>query len=377
MEPEAGAVSGNLVKGQRLMVQKGCMKCHALWGEGGQLGPDLTRLGQDKTLLQLAGLLWGHSPKMTEMMIQKGIQRPEFTPEEMNDLISFLYSLAYFSEPGDPSKGRIQFSEKGCVICHAVSGKGGQLAPALDKYGKTMSPMLMAQAMWNHGPAMAKKMEEKGVKRPYFEGGEMTHLLAYVRSVGVGEWEERIYTLPGSPKEGRRLFREKKCITCHAVRGEGGAVGPDLGAVKLNKNVAEIAGHLWNHGVKMWAKMQELSIEVPKFEGNEMSDLLAYLYFIRYVDPPGNPQTGEAVFHKKGCVSCHPLGGKSRGIGPNLSQLEKITSPVDIATTMWNHAPVMEELMEAEGQEWPRFEGDEMRDLIEYLQSLRTEEKED
>lgn len=153
-------------------------------------------------------------------------------------------------------------------------------------------------------------------------------------------------------------------------------MGPDLGAIKLNKNVAEIAGHLWNHSVKMWAKMQELSIEVPKFEENEMSDLLAYLYFIRYVDPPGNPQTGEAVFHKKGCISCHPLGGKSRGIGPNLSQSEKITSPVDIATTMWNHAPVMEELMKAGGQEWPRFEGDEMRDLVEYLKSLKGEQNE-
>jgi len=375
-DPEWEGLSGDVTKGQRLFVQKGCMKCHTLWEEKGELGPDLTRIGQNKTLLQLAGLLWSHSPKMTELMRQKGIQRPEFTSEEMNDLISFLYSLNYFSDPGDPIEGGIQFSKKGCIICHTVSGKGGRIGPPLDKYSQYMSPILMAQAMWNHGPAMTKKMEEQGVKRPYFEGAEMTDLLAYIRSMSGGEKEERIYTPLGDPRAGEKLFVEKSCTLCHAVPGKGEKIGPDLGTVKLNKSITEIAGLLWNHGPKMWAKMEEQGIQAPQFRENEMSDLLAYLYFLHYMDPPGDPEAGKTVFQEKKCISCHTVRGEAKGIGPDLTRLERITSTVDIATTMWNHAPVMEKFMEVGKQEWPRFEENEMRDLVEYLRSIQATRQE-
>ncbi len=34
-----------------------------------------------------------------------------------------------------------------------------------------------------------------------------------------------------SHPEGAALFRSERCIECHAIRGEGGGVGPDLSAV--------------------------------------------------------------------------------------------------------------------------------------------------
>lgn len=83
--------------------------------------------------------------------------------------------------------------------------------------------------------------------------------------------------LPGSPTEGRRLFQEKGCLKCHAVKGKGGKVGPDLGRSGLKRTVSEVAGIMGNHAPKMSAKMKELGIPEPKFAGEEMRDLVAYI----------------------------------------------------------------------------------------------------
>jgi hypothetical protein len=40
---------------------------------------------------------------------------------------------------------------------------------------------------------------------------------------------------------------------------------------------------------------------------------------------------------------------------------------------MWNHAPAMYDRTRMERVEWPRFEGEEMRDLSAYLQQLNAE----
>jgi len=36
---------------------------------------------------------------------------------------------------------------------------------------------------------------------------------------------------------------------------------------------------------------------------------------------------------------------------------------------MWNHAPAMEKTLRDTQVTWPRFEDDEMRDLVEFLRS--------
>jgi hypothetical protein len=37
---------------------------------------------------------------------------------------------------------------------------------------------------------------------------------------------------------------------------------------------------------------------------------------------------------------------------------------------MWDHAPAMYDRAQLQQLDWPRFEGDEMRDLSAYLRSL-------
>lgn len=63
-------------------------------------------------------------------------------------------------------------------------------------------------------------------------------IIAILASLVVAE----DYRLPSHPVEGSRLFISKGCIKCHAIKGEGGTIGPDLGKVSLAGTLLDMAG---------------------------------------------------------------------------------------------------------------------------------------
>jgi hypothetical protein len=67
------------------------------------------------------------------------------------------------------------------------------------------------------------------------------------------------------------------------------------------------------------------------------------------------------------------LPGAGGTVGPELTKAEKLRTPVDVVTEMWNHVGSMERRMLEESVEWPVFKGGEMADLITYLLSVRKE----
>jgi len=360
------------LKGRELFfASKGCIKCHSIRGKGGKVGPDLGMGQFDRSLSQIAGIMWNHSPKMGEKMRAVEIPRPKFKAQEMADIIAFLYYIDYFDEPGDPSQGRRLMKEKGCLACHSVAGEGGRIGPSLDRMKQYASPIFMAQAMWNHGPQMEAKMKELGIPRPLFQGKEVADFIAYIRAASKERVKKRVYILPGEPQEGKRLFSKKGCIKCHAIRGEGGRIGPDLAEKEMHRSLSRIAGVMWNHGPVMWARMKEKGIPRPVFNGKEMADIIAYLYFLRFSDDPGSTDKGKGLFASKGCIKCHAISGEGGRIGPDLAKSQASISPIYAAQLMWNHAPVMEERMKEKRLPWPKFEGEEMANLISYLTSIR------
>jgi cytochrome c551/c552 len=82
--------AANLDRGRGLLVQKGCLKCHALAGEGGRVAPDLTRFREFRNPVPLATALWNKAPVMLERIDASGIPYPVFTEGEMTDLLGFL-----------------------------------------------------------------------------------------------------------------------------------------------------------------------------------------------------------------------------------------------------------------------------------------------
>ncbi|MFQ6093880.1 MAG: c-type cytochrome [bacterium] len=359
------------LKGRLVFEKKGCLDCHAINGYGGKIGPDLGEKPFYGSFLELAGVMWNHSPQMSAKMREVNLSRPTFSGREMNELIAYLYYLRYLGEPGNVAQGEKLLSEKGCLMCHSVGGRGGTSGPSLDTMKRYVSPLYLAQAMWNHGPEMERRMRRLGIKRPRFEGREMVDLAAYIRAASIEAPGQMVYLAPGDPKEGEKLFSEKGCVACHAVYGQGGRSGPDLGTAELSQGVTEIAGIMWNHGPQMWRTMEKTDVPRPRFTGKEMADVIAYLYFLKFIDEAGDPKVGQELFSGKGCITCHAIKGKGGQVGLDLAESEKVSSPIEMTEIMWNHAPLMEQMMEERHLSWPQFKGRDMANLYAYLQSLR------
>jgi cytochrome c2 len=364
-------LAGKSLRGRYLFLYKGCNKCHAVWGVGKKLGPDLTRVGMGRSFLRIAGSFWNHSPEMNKLMEQQNTRRPMFTSTDIRDLTTYFYSLNYFDEPGNPAAGLRVFSEKGCVNCHAVRGmSGGSPGPRLDTDQHYTLPTYMSQVMWNHGPKIKADMAGQS-PRLTFEGNEMADLLAFIRDRPVAGLPTRKLVSRGDPMAGERLFVQKGCKKCHVpIADTERGTGPNMGLQVRDRSVAEIAGAMWNHGPQVWAKIEDLGIPQPVFSENEMLDLIGYLYSIGYRDSVGNASRGQHLFEEKECIGCHDLRGGEEGIGPKLAASAVIASPLHLAATMWNHATIMDKEMEKRGSTWPKFKGNEMRDLIAYVRSL-------
>jgi len=359
----------NPLKGRYIFEQKGCIGCHSISGDGGKTASDLGKKKFYGTFLEFASIMWNHVPEMLRQMRELNLPFPKFSRTEMGELTSYLYYLRYLGEPGNLYRGKILVKEKGCLTCHSIGDKGEYLAPAFDKLSKYISPLYLAQALWNHGPEMEIKLAEAGLSRPKFEKGEIVDLSAYIRAASKGTERERVYMSPGNPQQGKQVYKDKGCFDCHAIDGNGSDLGPDLFLLEWGYSITEIAGLMWNHGSVMRELMEERNLTWPKFNGQEMADLIAYLYFLKFADKPGDPATGEKLFSQKECGNCH---GKNTENVPDLSKSDALSSTIDIAQIMWNHAQVMEERILEKDMHWPQFTGTELSHLFAYLIEKKT-----
>ena len=364
-------------RGSRLFVSKGCVRCHAFKGEGGKVGPDFGRVDLGNTQLDMAAKLWNHIPSMNVGMEQARIIKPNLTGNEFTEISAYLYFLKFFDEPGDANRGRSIFNEKGCSACHPLSGKGKEGEPGLDQFPQNISPIFLTQSIWNHGSVMIAHMVKLGMKWPLFEGTEMMDLMEYIKMNARGA-KETAFITPGNPREGKQVFAAKGCIKCHAVRGEGGKQAEDLGkrAKTFYKSLTQIASIMWNKGPSVLGKMSQTETGIPKFTPKEMADLVAYLYFLHFIDEPGTPVNGKKIFSEFGCSKCHGLDGKpGEWMTIDLSKYQKAVNPMEIVAGIWNHSTEIEKAMREKGISWPRFKKGELADLLEFIRTPKKTER--
>ncbi len=354
------------LQGRIVFEEKGCIECHAISGYGGTAGPDLSKQHYFGSVLELASIMWNHTPQMNRKFRQLRIDRPQLTEQEMTDLFGFLFYVRYLGEPGSVAKGKRLLQTRGCINCHSIGGSGGTVAPDFLQLEGYAASLQMVQAMWNHGPKMKEEIERSKTTYPQMSGQEITDIAAYLREASKAGPTTKMS--PGDPNNGRKVFRDKRCNKCHLVEGKAKIVGPNLSNIELKASVTEIASLMWNHSKLMMDYMKKESVEWPIFKGNEMADLIAYLYFLGFEDKPGTPSKGNKVFRDKGCIECHTKGGR----GLDLSTVKQIDSPIRMIHLMWNHADEMEDLLIAQNKKWPDLSTIEMRDLYAYLRSLRS-----
>jgi cytochrome c2 len=359
----APAQEGNPFRGRQQFEEKRCATCHSVWGHGGTLGPDISVAVAGKSFYELVGDFWNHTPQMIDQVTTLGYPWPTLDPTEMADMLSYLYYVPLFDEPGNAVRGRETYARLQCASCHSLGTHKASIGRPLDRFGRYASSTALAQAMWNAGPRMQQLQVQTGTPIPQFSGKDMADIQALIRADGRRPGRDvGLQPLP-NPSRGAVVYRSKGCGACH----DGPArIAPDLAQATLSKTASEITGLLWNHSYAMGARMSARGVPFPQFSNTEMADLIAHLYFLGYTGKTGDSKTGESVFRKRGCVGCHKDGGGA----PNLAAVATRTDRAGLASAMWNHAPQMHRTMAERATFWPKFEPGEMRNLAAYLETL-------
>ncbi|HSG81326.1 MAG TPA: cytochrome c [Gemmatimonadota bacterium] len=355
--------------GSRVFGQKGCVKCHSVNGLGGKVGPDLGQISRAGSFYELAAAIWNHVPAMHEQMEEYGIEGSQISAREAGNLIAFLFTLDYFDPPGDVEAGKTLFTTKQCVICHQIGAYGGVIGPSLDYLSQYASPILVAAAVWNHGPAMTQMMESKGVQRPTFKDSELLDLITYLESVAPGPLQGPLYVLPGDPDEGEVVFTEKGCVSCHSVRGLGGKVGPDLATRGLYRGLTDFASAMWNKAPAMEAAMASRGIDVPQLGAGEMADLVAYLYSVQYFADAGDAESGQRLLNSRGCLTCHSFTGRGGSSAGDLAEVVGMDSPAAVMSSLWNHSVYMKATAQSQNVSWPSMSAADIADIMAILQT--------
>jgi mono/diheme cytochrome c family protein len=262
--------------------------------------------------------------------------------------------------------GERLYRDRGCATCHTLDAARGGVGPDLADLNRFVSPLYLAQAIWNHGPSMFETMRGMKMPAPKFAEGDLADLSAFIRQKSHEGPTERLLLAPGNPNRGRELFQLKSCGLCHEVEGRAGGSGPDLRTAHLPRSAEGIAGAMWNHASVMNETMREQGLGWPSLTTTELADLVSYLYFLPFADAPGQSRRGAEVFANRSCAACHSAAGASHP-GPQLLGGGAPTSAKVLVAAMWNHAPIMKEAILGEGRPWPELSGQDLRDLLAFL----------
>ncbi len=116
-----------------------------------------------------------------------------------------------------------------CASCHGLNGSGGSgpsLTSGVFYHGSTDADLYRNISEGIPGTAMPDQ---------FFSSAQIWQIVAYVRSISSTPIRPQV---TGNVRHGAQLFREKGCLECHLVKGEGGVRGPDLSQIGSQRSLA-------------------------------------------------------------------------------------------------------------------------------------------
>jgi cytochrome c2 len=346
-------LSADSARGAEVFNKEGCIQCHALRGTGANIGPDLGRVAdRGFTPATLAATMWNHAPAMWTKMRQMSFQPPVLDEQQAADLFAFFYSVRFFEEPGDASRGKTLFSSRKCIVCHSPNQTQAGAKPVS---GWTMAydPLQLVEIMWNHSTDTRTEAERHRIRLPLLTGQELADILVYARRT-VGQTRTPSPVFHAGPEQGEALFESKRCASCH------GEIRQFLSAGLKDRTLTGIAADMWNHG-------RNMTLGDTTLAPGEMRQIADFIWFSRAVEGRGESGSGAHVFAAKKCAVCHnePSSG-----APSLTDLAangRSFSGVTMVSVLTRHGPTMLERMRERHLPWPQFTAGEMSGLIAYL----------
>ena len=359
------SLNSDFFEGRKVFESKNCNQCHGIFEDTKKSGPHLDSSIFKGSFLDIFSILWNHAPAMEVHRRKAGLQPPQFSSSELNQLISFLYLLPYIEQAGDPKRGEALLQEKNCFTCHSLNGRGKASGIPLDKLATSeQSQVGLIQRMWNHGPLMMDQMKSTGTPIPRVYGTDFSDLFLALKKSKTNT--ARLSFGVGNADNGEKAFKAKGCINCHSIHGQGGHEAPDFGNSNTQSNITTLSTQFWNHAVGMQAKFKDKKMAWPVFSENEMNDLILFLYSINFEDKTGDPVNGEHLFISNKCAECH---FKSQLTKEKLLGDTRSINSARFAALLWNHVPSMEASMVSKGVTWPHLSGKDLRDLQAYLRN--------
>ncbi len=229
-------------------------------------------------------------------------------------------------------EGRALIVQSGCFSCHEIPGFDGLTfhGPALDSVGFKVRPEWLR--VWLKDPKSYLERSKMGNFRLSDDdiGGLQAFLLSQRATPALDsttiDWRK------ADTANGRALFGELRCVSCHAINGRGGTMGPELTRIGDKVRRDWLFSFLKDpHRVQPDTAMLQY-----RLTDDQLRDLSAFLldeYRSGDTGPEPPPvayqdaravAAGRAVFERRGCTSCHRLGSmKDAGrIGPSLAGIE-------------------------------------------------------
>ena len=339
-----------------------CASCHAVQNAagnlvGGDLGPELTRIGNKAKPQWL--IAWLKNPRSYDP--NTPMPRYQWTDPQLKLLAGFLQAksdpdlLANVhldsATPSQIAHGKALVTEYGCAACHEISGirKPENFAPELSRIGSKPVAQLVFTSGMPHtlpdylaGKILKPRSFGGGLRMPQFN---FSPAQAEALTTALLALTERSYSLPSRlqvpsiPESSYRpagkagkLMDEFACLSCHRINGRGGDMAPDLSWEGSSVQRAWLDDFLKNPNTLRPALIRRM----PKFNFSdkdraELTDYILTVYQTASIDRDAIPSSGypadlvergKQIFYSKySCQACHILvSGQDKGyIGPTLT----------------------------------------------------------
>jgi mono/diheme cytochrome c family protein len=340
-----------------------CASCHAIQNAagllvGGDLGPELTRIGSKVKPGWLRE--WIRHPKQYDP--ETKMPRFRFDDMQLSLITGFLASKTdpdftanvrlEAATSQQAAHGKLLVTEIGCAICHEINGvrKSEDFAPNLTLVGsRPLEKIVFLQGMPRALPAYIEaKIKQprsfgSALKMPQFTLATaqvddlVTALLAQTDRAATLPVRLRIAGHATSTYEpagaAGRLMHDLNCFSCHSINGRGGDMAPDLSWEGSAAQRDWLLKFFKNPNTLRPALIRRM----PKFnlndqEASTLTDYILAVYqtpaFDRDSMQPASDQAtverGRQLFYSKyACQACHIVDPqKDKGyIGPTLTQV--------------------------------------------------------